>query len=165
MCFKNCSICLLSCCILLNGHRLWYFWSGQLITQDERVVLYIRKIFMSLLEYLCSDLQSTQLVIFQDRLNVNWLFMILCLDCPDLNYFVKLTGSNVLYISKVVISKILTFEKDTKIWLQLGPGGVCLKCLKELYFWELAVQGSLYSQGWRHLGAGAVSWHTRAVCL
>lgn len=70
---------------------------------------------MSLLEYLCSDLQSTQLVIFQDKLNVNWLFMILCLDCPDLNYFVKLTGSNVLYISKVVISMILTFEKDTKI--------------------------------------------------
>lgn len=68
---------------------------------------------MSLLEYLCSDLQSTQLVIFQDKLNVNWLFMILCLDCPDLNYFVKLTGSNVLYISKVVISMILRLLRKT----------------------------------------------------
>lgn len=79
-------------------------FEGTIDLQDERVVLLHTLNFyeMSLLEYLCSDLQSTQLVIFQDKLNVNWP-LILCLDCPDFNYFVILTGSNVLYISKVVI--------------------------------------------------------------
>lgn len=65
---------------------------------------------MSLLEYFCSDLQSTQLVILQGKLNVNWFLVILCLDCPNLNYSVKLTGSNVLYISKLVVSMILRLE-------------------------------------------------------
>lgn len=68
---------------------------------------------MSLLKYFCSDLQSPQLVILQSKLNVNWFFMIFCLDCPNLNYSDKLTGSNVLYISKLVVSMILRLLNKT----------------------------------------------------
>lgn len=62
---------------------------------------------MPLLEYLLSNLESILLVVLQGTLNVDRLLIILCLDCPNLSYFVKLTGLNVLCVSKLVIVVIL----------------------------------------------------------
>ena len=79
-----------------------------------RVVLHILKFLfyeMALLVCFCSDSQSIQLVILQVKLN--WCLMNLCLDCPALNYFVKLTGLNVLHISKLIISLILRLLNKT----------------------------------------------------
>lgn len=65
-----------------------------------------------------SNLQLTQLVVLQGKLNVDWLSMILRLDCPNLNYFVKLTGLNVLVlcVSKLV-SMIVRLSSHCKMWL------------------------------------------------
>lgn len=62
------------------------------------------------LEYLFSNLESTQLVVLQGKLNVNWLSMILCLDCPNFNYFVKLTDLNALCFQTSYFTDSKTFK-------------------------------------------------------
>lgn len=62
---------------------------------------------MPLLEYLLSNLESILLVVLQGTLNIGRLLIILCLDWPNLSYFVKLTGLNLLCVSKLVIVVIL----------------------------------------------------------